>query len=264
MPSMLETLVVERQGGVVTVTMNRPERKNAATGTMWHELLATFEEVAADRHDRVLVLTGAGGAFCSGADLSDPTDVAGRPGDHSLLQMRALGEVALRLHRLPKPTIAKVDGIAAGAGLSMALGCDLVVASESARFSQIFAKRGLSIDFGASWLLPRLIGLHRAKELTFFADILDSREAADLGLVNRVVPDDQLDAFVDDWARRLAEGPTLALSLTKSMLNAFSGLSMEQALEEEARSQALNFTTHDTKEALRAFSEKRSARFEGR
>ena len=130
--------------------------------------------------------------------------------------MRALADLALRLHRLPKPTIAKVGGVAAGAGMSMALGCDLVVASESARFSQIFAKRGLSVDFGASWLLPRLIGLHKAKELAFFADILSAAEAEAFGLVNRVVPDDELDAFVDDWARRLADGPTLALSMTKT------------------------------------------------
>ena len=104
--------------------------------------------------------------------------MAGRPGDPYLVQMRALGDVALRLHRLPKPTIAKVGGVAAGAGMSMALGCDLVVASETARFSQIFSKRGLSVDFGASWLLPRLIGLHRAKELAFFADIMTRPEAA--------------------------------------------------------------------------------------
>ena len=123
--------------------------------------------------------------------------------------MRALGDVALRLHRFPKPTIAKVGGVAAGAGMSMALGCDLIVASESARFSQIFAKRGLSVDFGASWLLPRLIGLHRAKELAFFADIIDARQAAEFGLVNRIVPADQLDAFVDDWARKLAVGATV-------------------------------------------------------
>ena len=138
-----------------------------------------------------MVLTGAGDAFCSGADLSDPSDVAGRPGDPSLVQMRALADVALRLHRIPKPTIAKVGGIAAGAGMSMAIGCDLVVASESARFSQIFAKRGLSVDFGASWLLPRLIGLHRAKEVALFADILTAAEAAEFGLVNRVVPDER-------------------------------------------------------------------------
>jgi 2-(1,2-epoxy-1,2-dihydrophenyl)acetyl-CoA isomerase len=264
MSNPLTTLDVVRSDGVVTVTMNRPERKNAANGTMWHELLGVFEDVAADRGDRVMVLTGAGGSFCSGADLSDPSNVAGRPGDPFLLQMRALGDVALRLHRFPKPTIAKVGGIAAGAGMSLAIGCDLVVASESARFSQIFAKRGLSLDFGASWLLPRLIGLHRAKELALFADILSAAEAAEFGLVNRVVPDDELDGFVDDWARRLAEGPPIALSLTKSMLNNSLVVSMEQALEDEARSQAVNFASRDTREALTAFAEKRPPVFQGR
>jgi len=264
MSQQLETLIVERSGGVVTITMNRPARKNAANGTMWSELLTTFEDVAGDRNDRVMVLTGAGDAFCSGADLGDAANVAGRPGDPYLVQMRALGDVALRLHRFPKPTIAKVGGIAAGAGMSMALGCDLIVASDTARFSQIFSKRGLSIDFGASWLLPRLIGLHRAKELAFFADILSSAEAADFGLVNRVVADDELDAFVDDWARRLAEGPTLALSMTKTMLNNSMAVSMDQALEDEARAQSVNFGTRDTREALTAFAEKRPPVFEGR
>jgi len=264
MAEIFETLIVERVDGVVTVTMNRPERKNAANGTMWREMQVVLEDVAADRDVRAMVLTGAGGAFCSGADLSDPADVAGRPGDPYLVQMRALADLALRLHRLPKPTIAKVGGVAAGAGMSMALGCDLVVASESARFSQIFAKRGLSIDFGASWLLPRLIGLHKAKELAFFADILSAAEAESFGLVNRVVPDDELDAFVDDWSRRLAGGPTLALSMTKTLLNNSLGVSMDQALEDEARAQATNFGTRDTREALTAFVERRPPSFEGR
>jgi 2-(1,2-epoxy-1,2-dihydrophenyl)acetyl-CoA isomerase len=264
MSTQFETLIVARDEGVVTVTLNRPDRKNAANGTMWRELLATFEEVTAARDDRVMVLTGAGDAFCSGADLGEPSNVAGRPGDPALLQMRALGDVALRLHRLPKPTIAKVNGIAAGAGMSMALGCDLVVASENARFSQIFAKRGLSLDFGASWLLPRLIGLHRAKELAFLAEILGAAEAAELGLVNRVLPADELDEFVEHWARSLAAGPPLALSLTKSMLNDSLSLSFDQAIEEESRSQAANFASRDTREALVAFAEKRQPRFEGR
>src|SRR5450759_5351736 len=144
MDSHFETLIVERSEGVVTVTMNRPARKNAANGLMWRELLAVFEDVATDRNDRAMVLTGAGDAFCSGADLGDAADVAGRPGDPYLVQMRALADVALRLHRLPKPTVAKVGGVAAGAGMSMALGCDLVVASDTARFSPIFSTRGVS------------------------------------------------------------------------------------------------------------------------
>ncbi len=263
MSTELETLVVERAAGVVTVTLNRPHRKNAANGTMWRELRATLEEVAAAREDRVLVLAGAGDAFCSGADLGDPSDVAGRPGDPHLVQMRALADVALRLHRLPKPTIAKVGGIAAGAGMSMALGCDLVVASDRARFSQILAKRGLSVDFGASWLLPRLVGLHRAKELAFFADIIDAATAASIGVVNRVVPAAELDAVVSEWASRLAAGPPLALSMTKALLNQSASVSMEQALEAEAQAQAVNFGSRDTREAIAAFVEKRDPVFEG-
>lgn len=257
----METIEVVRADGVVTVTLNRPPKKNAINSVMWDELLATFDEVAVNAEDRALVLTGApgSGAFCSGADLTDLTEHAtGVP------WMRHIGDVALRLHRLPKPTIAKVNGVAAGAGLNMALGCDLVVASDEARFSEIFARRGLSIDFGGSWLLPRLIGLHRAKELAFFADVISAKEAADFGLVNRIVPAAQLDAFVDDWARRLAAGPPLALSLTKAMLNHSFNVTMDQALEDEARSQTVNFNTADAAEAMAAFIEKRDPKFQGR
>jgi 2-(1,2-epoxy-1,2-dihydrophenyl)acetyl-CoA isomerase len=264
MPTEFETIIVARNEGVVTVTMNRPARKNAANGTMWNELLAVFAEVTADRHDRVMILTGAGDAFCSGADLGDASDVAGLPGDPYLVQMRALGEVALALHRIPKPTIAKVGGVAVGAGMSMALGCDLVVASDTARFSQIFSKRGLSIDFGASWLLPRFIGMHRAKELAFFADIIDANQAEEFGIVNRVVPAGDLNKFVDDWAARLALGPPLALSMTKTLLNNSFAVSMDQALEDEARSQSVNFASADTAEAIAAFIQKREPHFDGR
>src|SRR4029077_16893008 len=160
-------------------------------------------DVSARRQDRVVVLTGAGGAFCSGADITDPKGWSGDPDDPHLVRMQFFGRVMLDLHEIPKPTIAKVRGIAAGAGVSMALGCDLVVASDNARFSEIFARRGLSVDGGSSWLLPRMIGLHRAKEVAYFADILSAEDAASFGLVNRVVADDELDAFVEGWARRL-------------------------------------------------------------
>jgi 2-(1,2-epoxy-1,2-dihydrophenyl)acetyl-CoA isomerase len=139
-----------------------------------------------------------------------------------------------------------------------------VVASNTARFSQIFSKRGLSVDFGASWLLPRFIGMHRAKELAFFADIIDAKQAEEFGVVNRVVPAGDLDKFVDEWAARLALGPPLALSMTKTMLNNSFAVSMEQALEDEARSQSVNFASADTAEAIAAFIQKREPTFEGR
>ncbi|HVF32477.1 MAG TPA: enoyl-CoA hydratase [Acidimicrobiales bacterium] len=256
----METILVERDGGIVTVTLNRPEKKNAANARMWDELLAVFTDVADSDADRVLVITGAGDAFCSGADLSSGDDQA----RNGLDRMRHIGSVALALHRLAKPTIAKVNGVAAGAGCNLALGCDLIVASDSARFSEIFARRGLSLDFGGSWLLPRLVGLHKAKELALLADVIPAAEAERLGLVNRVVPAAALDEFVDDWARRLAAGPPMALSMSKTMLNHSFMVSMDQALEDEARSQSVNFRTQDFDEAIRAFLDKREPRFGGR
>jgi 2-(1,2-epoxy-1,2-dihydrophenyl)acetyl-CoA isomerase len=260
----METLIVERKDGVVTVTMNRPERKNAANGVMLNELKEVFAEVEDRPDDKVMVLTGAGGAFCSGADLSDPNGPATDPTRSGLSRMRRLGDVALGLHHVTKPTIAKVDGVAVGAGLSLALGCDLVVCSDRARLSMIFAKRSLSLDNGASWLLPRLVGMARAKEIALFGGMWSGEEAAAIGLVNRVLPVDELDAFVEEWAATLAAGPPLALSMTKTLLHASSMASMEQAVEDEARCQALNFSSTDTAEAMAAFGQKREPVFIGR
>ena len=256
----METLLVERADGVVSVTLNRPEKRNTVNATMWNELLATFDEVGHNPDDRVLVVTGTGGAFCSGADLTDPNG----PDVHRLTYMRKVGAVALALYRVPKPTIAKVRGVAVGAGWNLALGCDLVVASENARFSQIFAQRGLAIDFGGSWLLPRLVGMQKAKELALFADFVSADDALALGLCNRVLPDGELDDFVDSWADRLACGPPLALSMTKTLLGHGFATSLEQAVEDEARCQAVCLGSDDTREAQRAFVEKRSPVFGGR
>jgi enoyl-CoA hydratase/carnithine racemase len=260
----METIEVTRaDGGIVTVTLNRPDKKNAINGVMWDELLAAFGAIRGNRDDRVVVITGAGGAFCSGADLSGGDASGGEP-EPQWYRMRHVGDVALALARLPQPVIAKVGGVAAGAGMNLALGCDLIVCSDDARFSEIFARRGLSIDFGGSWLLPRLVGMHRAKELALFADIISAKEAESFGLVNRVVPAANLDAFVDDWARRLAAGPPIALAQTKRLLtNAFE-VTLEQALEDEGWAQSVNFGTGDTAEAMKAFLEKREPQFRGR
>jgi 2-(1,2-epoxy-1,2-dihydrophenyl)acetyl-CoA isomerase len=252
---------VTRDGGVATVTINRPQRKNAVTGDMWGQLAETFRTLSADSDVRCVIITGAGGEFCSGADLS-ARSASGRP-VHQLTAMRSVNDAALSLHRMPQPTIAKVRGVAVGAGCNLALGCDLVVAGETARFSEIFAKRGLSLDFGGSWLLPRRIGMHRAKELALFGDIISSSEARDLGLVNRVLPDGELDAFVDGWARRLAAGPPIALALTKRMLNNSLNVTMEEALDDEGAAQTVNFGTKDTLEAMEAFAQKREPKFKG-
>jgi 2-(1,2-epoxy-1,2-dihydrophenyl)acetyl-CoA isomerase len=256
----METLVVERQDGVVTVTMNRPEKKNAVTGAMTDELIAVFREVARSTDDRVLVLTGAGGDFSSGADLTDSAALTAS----GLYYMRRISDLALALHAVPQPTIAKVPGVAAGMSANLAFGCDLVVASDEARFSEIFARRGLSLDCGGSWLLPRRVGLHRAMELAFFADVISATEAYELGLVNRVVPADELEKAVDEWALRLAAGPPLALSMTKAQLHVGAESSLAQALEYEATCQTVNFNSSDTAEAMAAFVQKRDPKFTGR
>ena len=255
-----ETVRVERDEGVVTVTIDRPEKKNALDTPTFAALQDVLREVQATDEDRVLVITGAGGDFCSGADLSSVAD----PSEHPLDRMRRIHEVALTLHRVTVPTIAKVSGVAVGAGWNLALGCDLILASEDARFSQIFAKRGLSVDFGGSWLLPRLIGLHRAKELALFADMPSAHQAAELGLVNRVVPAEELDAVTEQWARRLVAGPPVALSQTKRLLDDALQVTMAEALEAESHAQVANFATADTAEAFAAFVDKREPRFTGR
>jgi 2-(1,2-epoxy-1,2-dihydrophenyl)acetyl-CoA isomerase len=261
MVGRMETIDVQRDGGIATITLRRPHRKNAMSAAMFRELRAAFREVSADPEVRVLVVTGAEGEFCSGADLAED-DEDGR--GHPLQWMRQVGECAAALHHVPQPVIAKVRGVAAGAGLNLALGCDLVVAADTARFSEIFARRGLSVDFGGSWLLPRRIGLHKAKELVLLADIISAAEAEAIGLVNRVVPEHELDAFVDDWARRLAAGPPLALGSSKRLLDASAAMSMDQALEAEALAQATNLASADVAEAFLAFREKRDATFQGR
>ncbi len=245
--------------GITTLILDRPRRKNAVPPSGWEELRRLFHEVSQSATDRVLVVTGAGTDFCSGADLA-----AEAPAEHPLHLMASVNAAALALHECTKPTIAKVNGDAVGAGMNLALGCDLVVAGERARFSEIFVRRGLSLDFGGSWLLPRVVGMQKAKELALFGDILSAGDAAALGIVNRVVPDDALDAFVQDWAERLASGPPLALRLNKKLLsNAFT-VGLAEALDAEAAAQSVNLASEDVREGFAAFLQKRPPSFRGR
>jgi 2-(1,2-epoxy-1,2-dihydrophenyl)acetyl-CoA isomerase len=249
---------VDVADAVATVTLAHPGRKNAVTDAMWGELAAAFRRIAVDDAIRVVVITGAGEDFSSGADL-------GRgPTGHWLAHMRFINDACLALAAVPQPTIARVDGVAVGAALNLALGCDLVVASDRSRFSEIFARRGLSIDFGGSWFLPRRVGLHKAKELALLAPIIDAAEADRIGLVNKVVPVDELDDAVAEWAASLAAGPPIALAQTKALLDRSSTSSLADALEAEAAAQTVNFGTADTAEAIAAFLQKREPRYTGR
>jgi len=245
-------------GGVRTLTLNRPHRRNAVDPELWKALRDALAAVARDRGVRALVLTGSGEAFCSGADLK-----SGDP-RHPLDKVRDLNDVAVLLHELPVPTVAKVTGVAVGAGWNLALGCDLVVATPEARFSQIFARRGLSPDCGGTWLLPRLVGLQQAKRLALLAETIDAEEARSLNLVTWVVEAERIDAFVADLGERLAAGPPVALAQTKALLNEATSSTLREALTAEARVQAVNFATTDAPEAYVAFAEKREPRFTGR
>ncbi len=258
----MQHVLVERDGGLVSLTFNRPEKKNALNGQTWLELDDALRKAEEDPGVRALVISGAGGNFSSGADLSGGgnRDEEQRP---ILESMRTMGNILIRLHRLPKPTLAKVDGVAVGVGLGIALACDLVVASDRARFCEIFSKRGLALDGGNSWVLPRLIGLHKAKELAYFGDMVSADEAAALGLVNKVVAADRLDEAVDEWAQRLANGPTLALSLSKRLLNSSYTSSFDESIEDEGRCQHILFTSTDMREAMIAYAERREPRFQG-
>lgn len=243
---------------VRTLTLNRPHRKNAITPELWIALRDALNDAGRDRGVRALVITGSGGSFCSGADISVPDDV------HPKYKLQRLTDVALALHELPIPTVAKVTGVAVGAGWNLALGCDLVVATPESAFSQIFSKRGLSIDLGGSWLLPKLVGLQQAKRLALLAETIDAQHAHALNLVTWVVPGAEIDAFVDDLTDRLAAGPPIALAQTKALLNENADRTMRDALANEARAQIGNFATADAAAAYAAFAQRREPSFTGR
>ncbi|MFF2508158.1 enoyl-CoA hydratase/isomerase family protein [Streptomyces sp. NPDC058067] len=257
-------LLTDRTDGVLTLTLNRPRRKNAVNGELWTALGDALTEAGTDPRVRAVVLTGAGGDFCAGADLSPGSTRSGDAAPpHPMDRMRKINDVALRLHELPKPTVAKVDGVAVGAGWNLALGCDLVVATPRARFSQIFARRGLSLDFGGSWQLPRLVGLQQAKRLALLAEMIDADEAHRLGLVTWLVGLPELDKFVADLGRRLAAGPPVAQAQNKALLNEGADRTLRDALASEARAQVVNFATEDAPAAYTAFNEKREPEFTG-
>ena len=260
-----EELRITRASDIVTITIHRPEVMNAMTAAMFADFGKACREINEDISIRAVVVTGEGGNFCSGADVGGKRNEAiAASATIPLRNLRRIKESAQALYDIQHPVIAKVRGVAAGAGLNLALGCDLIYASNNARFSEVFARRGLSIDFGGSWLLPRRVGLHRAKELVFLAEVIDAVEADRIGLVNRVIPDAELDAYVDDIVERTAAGPPLSLSLSKALLNNGTTSSMSQALEAEGSAQASNFSTEDVREAGLAWAEKRPAKFIGR
>jgi 2-(1,2-epoxy-1,2-dihydrophenyl)acetyl-CoA isomerase len=260
------------EGGIAWLTLNRPEAGNALTPAQRNRLIELLDDASADLTVRVVVISAAGRHFCTGADLR--ADRSGGPPLPDGAPERPTGSVARMIasgaQRLvaavldcEKPVIAAVGGTAAGIGAHLALASDLVVAAEEARFIEVFVRRGIIPDGGGAYLLPRLIGLHQAKELVFFGDDLGAAEAAALGLVNKIVPRDALDQAVREWAERLAAGPTVAIGLAKRLLNRSLESDRITAFAEEAAAQELAMTSVDAQEGVASFVERRPTEFKG-
>ena len=260
---MFETIHYQVTSAIATIVLNRPEKLNALNERMTHEMLEAFNQAAQDEHVRVIVLTGAGRGFSAGQDLEDlqhrSDDVS--IGDHL---RRGYNALVLLMRTIEKPVITAINGVAAGAGMSIALAGDFRLASDRASFIQAFIRIGLIPDSGSTWLLPRLIGPTRALELMTTGDRLSAADALAWGLVNRVIPAEEFEATVAAWARRLAEAPTRALGLTKRAFNQALTSTLAEALEVEAVLQDVAGATADSREGVQAFLEKREPSFLGR
>jgi 2-(1,2-epoxy-1,2-dihydrophenyl)acetyl-CoA isomerase len=258
--------------GVATITLNRPDVANSITPDQRNRMIALFEEASADLHVRVVVLTATGKHFCTGADLRAPRppEVARPDGAPE----RAVGDIGRTIKRgaqrlvtsildCEKPVIAAVNGTAAGLGAHLALACDLIVAADSAKFIEVFVRRGITPDGGGAYLLPRMIGLAKAKELVFFGDDLTAADAERIGLINKVVPADELAERVGEWATRLAVAPTKSIALSKWLLNRSLDSDRVGAFDDEAWAQELASRTEDFAEGVAAFVERRDVEFKG-
>lgn len=251
--------------GVSWLTLNRPDAMNAVTWDQRERLIDRLAEASADPGVRAVVLTATGKGFCAGADLRGSPPAGERvAGDVARMIRDGAQRLITAVLDCEKPVIAAVNGTAAGLGAHLALACDLVLAAESARFIEVFVRRGLVPDGGGAYLLPLLIGPQRAKELLFFGDALPAAEAERLGLVNRVVPDGELAKTAREWAERLAAGPTRALALTKQLVNASLDTDRTAAFAAEATAQEINMTTADAQEGVASFVARRHPTFRGR
>lgn len=262
----MSVLLTEISGGVATLTLNRPDALNALNGELSTALQGALESVATDAAVRCVVITGAGRAFCSGADLTDlaPAYAAGETADLGRFLRERYHPIVLPITQMDKPVIAAVNGMAAGAGCSLALACDLRISSDKAHYFQAFIKVGLVGDSGANHFLPRLVGFAKAMELALTGDKIDAAEALRIGMVNEVVPHDDLEKAVRAYAEPLASGPTMAYAATRKALRYGATHGLEQTLDYEAELQSGLAATADHKEGVVAFIEKRPPNFQGR
>ena len=261
-----ECLLYEVKDGIATLTLNRPERLNALGGTLRQDLHDAVIRAGADPDVRVMVVTGAGKGFCSGGDVKAMGEAKAGQRERPLLEKIAPGRdrTLLAMREAPQPIIAAVNGAAAGAGMNLALGCDLRIASTAAKFTQAFVKRGLHPDWGGTYFLPRVVGMAKACEMIFTGEVIDAAEALRLGIVSRVVAPEELLPTAYEVARRIAAGPPVAIRLAKRSLYANEDLDLRGALQMETMAQNICFETEDATEGIRAFGEKRAPIFKGR
>lgn len=261
-----EQIAVDREGAVAKITLNRPDKLNALTQIMSDELVDAFTSAADDDGIRAVLLTGAGRGFCAGQDLSEfgKSLEAGHPPNIQEHLERAYHKLIPIMVEIPKPVVCAVNGVAAGAGVSLTVACDVRIASETARFTQAFVKIGLVPDSGGTWLLPRVVGYAKALELSISGDMVDAEAALGMGLVSRVVAPDALEKESLDYAATLAALPTAAIGEAKALLREAVTTDLQSALHAEATAQARMGETHDFMEGVTAFGEKREPRFEGR
>jgi 2-(1,2-epoxy-1,2-dihydrophenyl)acetyl-CoA isomerase len=258
---MTDTVLAATAGGVLTLTLNRPDALNSLTVELKYGLLAALKDAARNKEVRVVVLTGAGRAFSAGQDLKERSG----PDVNDLgTELRTrYNPIILAMRRLEKPIIGAINGVAAGAGISVAMACDIVLASDKASFMEAFGRVGLVPDTGSSWFLPRLVGPARAAEMMFTADSVDAATAERIGLINRVVAADSLMDEANALAARLAQAAPIALALAKRALNRALNSTLEDALEFEAQLQSIAGRSADHKEGVAAFVEKRPPNFKG-
>jgi 2-(1,2-epoxy-1,2-dihydrophenyl)acetyl-CoA isomerase len=272
-PTVEELVRYEVDAGVARITLNRPEAQNALTWAMRDRIGDLFEKISADLAVRSVLITGTGKGFCTGADLrsgpppSGVTRPEGAPdrvvGDGARMIRRGWGRLVSSILDCEKPVVCALNGTAAGGGANLVLACDLVIMAEEARFIEVFIRRGIIPDAGGAYLLPRIIGLQKAKELMFFGDDVSAADAAAMGLVNKVVPLAELDAVATEWATRLANGPTKAVGMIKWLLNRSFESDRATAFQEEAWAQELVGHSVDSQEGVRSFVERRPSAFQG-
>jgi 2-(1,2-epoxy-1,2-dihydrophenyl)acetyl-CoA isomerase len=258
------SILTSNSAGVTTITLNRPEKLNAFAGSMREELIAALEEAASDSQARVLVITGAGRGFCGGGDVEAMREMQSRQATDDFLQLLEAGRrIVTTIRSIEKPVIAVVNGVAAGAGCNLALACDYRIASSSARLGQTFVRIGLHPDWGGSWFLPRLVGPSRAMELMMTGRMVDADEALRIGMVDRVVPSEELVSEVEALTRQLAEAPPSILRAIKRSLAASATQSLAEQCELEVEIQREAFLSSDAAEGMAAFFEKRKPEFTG-